>query len=58
MEMEISTNITTVCFSSEIFVPVYFGVIGAAICFLYLRTNCYSLGQTADGLSGRNMSSK
>jgi hypothetical protein len=56
--MEISTNITTVCFSSEIFVPVGLGVIGAAIRFLYLCTNFYSLGQPAEGLSGRNMSSK
>ena len=56
--MEISTNITTVCFSSEIFVPVDLGMIGAAISFLYLCTNCYSLGQPADGLSGRSMSSK
>lgn len=55
--MEIATNITTVCFSSEMFVPVDLGVVGAAICFfLYLCTNCYSVGQPADGLSGCNMS--
>ena len=57
--MEISTNITTVCFSSEIFVSVDLGVIGVGICFFtYMCTKCYIFGQPADGLSSRNMSSK